>query len=317
VTVLSSLLPYADLGGKLIRRRGAGKWERIALPSQRRLFRAGYAGTAVGVYSLPLDSTAQAMRASLFAMATTTTFLLYQPEFVPVGADQVSHVELTREVARRFNQLYPGAFTLSPDAAPWELEAIKTRARKLSGNKIQEHFTPHQLLEAAHQTKKLSPYKLTEILPEPQVLLTPSPKLPGLDGRKMSKSYGNTITLSEPVADLRAKLKTMVTDPARVRRDDPGNPEVCPVGDLHKVFSPLDTQAEVWKGCTTAAIGCIECKGWLADNIVLTLGPIQQRRSEFERQPAFVDDILADGANRARARAAQTIAQVHHVMGLD
>jgi tryptophanyl-tRNA synthetase len=252
-----------------------------------------------------------------YPLLQSADILLYQPEFVPVGADQVSHVELTREVARRFNQLYPGAFTLSPDAAPWELEAIKTRARKLSGNKIQEHFTPHQLLEAAHQTKKLSPYKLTEILPEPQVLLTPSPKLPGLDGRKMSKSYGNTITLSEPVADLRAKLKTMVTDPARVRRDDPGNPEVCPVGDLHKVFSPLDTQAEVWKGCTTAAIGCIECKGWLADNIVLTLGPIQQRRSEFERQPAFVDDILADGANRARARAAQTIAQVHHVMGLD
>ena len=252
-----------------------------------------------------------------YPLLQSADILLYQPHFVPVGADQVSHVELTREVARRFNQLYPGDFTLSPTAAPWELEAIHTRARKISGNKEQTTFTPHQLLAAAQQTKKLTAYSLTEILPEPEALLTPSPKLPGLDGRKMSKSYDNTITLAEPEPDLRAKLKTMVTDPARIRRDDPGSPDICPVGDLHKVFSPLDTQAAVWQGCTTAAIGCIECKGWLADNVVRTLAPIQQRRSELEQDPSTVSDVLSDGAVRARTRAAETMRQVHHVMGLD
>ena len=213
-----------------------------------------------------------------YPLLQSADILLYQPNFVPVGADQVSHVELTREVARRFNQLYPGAFSLSPDAAPWEFEAIKTRARKISGDKEQTTFTPHQLLEAAHGTKKLSPYHLNEVLPEPQVLLTPSPKLPGIDGRKMSKSYGNTIQLVEPEADVRAKLKVMVTDPARVRRTDPGDPEVCPVGDLHKVFSSDETRAKVWDGCRTAGIGCIECKGWLADNVIEVLRPIQERR---------------------------------------
>ena len=251
-----------------------------------------------------------------YPVLQSADILLYQPRFVPVGADQVAHVEITRELARRFNQLYPGDFILSPSAAPWELEAILTRARKLFGDKSQTNFTPHQLLEAARQTKKLSPFHLREILPEPDVLLTPTPKLPGLDGRKMSKSYGNTLTLAEPEADLRAKLKVMVTDPARIRRDDPGNPEVCPVGDLHKVFSTPETIADVWQGCTSARIGCIECKGWLADSVVRAIAPIQQRRAELEQQPGFLRDVLAHGATRARTRAAQTLAEVNHVMGL-
>lgn len=258
-----------------------------------------------------------------YPVLQSADILLYQPHFVPVGADQVAHVELTRELARRFNQLYPGEFLLSLHAAPWELEAIHARARKLfrsgprGSNQDQAQFTPHQLFEAAKQTKKLSPFRLREILPQPEALLTPSPKLPGLDGRKMSKSYDNTITLAEPEADIRAKLKVMVTDPARIRREDPGNPEVCPVGDLHKVFSTLQTQQQIWTGCTTAAIGCIECKSRLADAVVRTLAPIQQRRSELARQPSLVDDILREGAVRARARAAETMEQVHHVMGLD
>ncbi len=251
-----------------------------------------------------------------YPVLQSADILLYQPTFVPVGADQVAHIEITRELARRFNQLFPGQFVLSPTAAPWELEAIHTKARKLSGDKSQHHFTPHQLLEAAKQTKKLSPFHLREILPEPDVLLTPTPKLPGLDGRKMSKSYGNTLTLAEPEADLRAKLKVMVTDPARIRRDDPGNPEVCPVGDLHKVFSTPETIADVWQGCTTASIGCIECKGWLADSVVRAIAPIQRRRAELEQQPGFLQDVLAHGATRARARAAATLAEVNHVMGL-
>src|SRR5208282_4411784 len=160
--------------------------------------------------------------------------LLYQPDFVPVGQDQQAHVELTRELARRFNSLY-----------------------NLNGR---------------------------EVLPEPKVLLTPSPKLPGTDGRKMSKSYGNTILLSDPEPVVRQKLKTMVTDPARIRRTDKGDPDKCPVGDLHKVFSTPETLAKVYDGCRTAGIGCIECKGWAADALVQILQPIQDRRAGFTEE---------------------------------
>jgi tryptophanyl-tRNA synthetase len=155
-----------------------------------------------------------------------------------------------------------------------------------------------------------------QVLPEPKVLLTPSPKLPGTDGRKMSKSYGNTILMSEPEADVRAKLKTMVTDPARVRRTDPGNPDVCPVFDLHKVFSSEETQQNVRAGCTSAGIGCIQCKGWLADAVIAELAPIQERRRYFEANPDEVDAILDDGAFRANGRAAVTMRQVFQAVGL-
>ena len=144
-----------------------------------------------------------------YPVLMSADILLYQPQFVPVGNDQTAHVELTREVARRFNQFY-----------------------KLGGR---------------------------EVLPEPDVLLTPSPKLPGTDGRKMSKSYGNTIQLTDPEPVVRKKLKTMVTDPARIRRTDKGDPDKCPVGDLHKVFSTPETLAKVYDGCRSASIGCIEC----------------------------------------------------------
>ena len=181
---------------------------------------------------------------------------------VPVGADQVAHVEITREIARRFNHLY------------------------------------------------------SDLLSEPQVLLTPTPKLPGTDGRKMSKSYDNFILLSDPEAEIRKKLKPMVTDPARVRRSDPGNPDVCPVGDLHKVFSSTETLAKVYDGCTTAGIGCIECKGWLADAVVATLAPLQERRATFQAQPQLVSEILAAGNARAGAAAEQTMIKVRAAMGL-
>jgi len=202
-----------------------------------------------------------------YPLLQSADILIYQPAFVPVGQDQVAHVELTREVARRFNQFYKG-----------------------SGG--------------------------SEILPEPDVLLTPSPKLPGTDGRKMSKSYGNTILLSDPEPAIRAKIKPMVTDPARIRRKDPGNPDKCPVGDLHKIFSPPETIAKVYEGCTTAGIGCIECKTWVADAIVSALAPIQERRTKFEQNPALVSDVLADGARRATTRAEQTMQEVRQAMGL-
>ena len=204
-----------------------------------------------------------------YPLLQSADILIYQADFVPVGQDQVAHVELTREVARRFNQFY--------------------RAAK----------NPEQ-----------------PILPEPQVLLTPSPKLPGTDGRKMSKSYGNTILLTDPEPVVRQKLKPMVTDPARVRRTDPGNPDICPVGDLHKVFSSAEVQRKVWEGCTTAGIGCIECKSWVADAIVAELAPIQERRRKFEGDPALVKDILETGKQRATARAEQTMVEVRAAMGL-
>ena len=251
-----------------------------------------------------------------YPLLQSADILLYQPKYVPVGKDQEAHVEITREVARRFNSLYPGRFSFGAEAAPWELEAVKTKARKIVAQPDKNDFTTHELVQAAHQTKLKSPYFVETILPEPEVLLTPSPKLPGLDGRKMSKSYKNTILLSEPEADLRAKLKTMVTDPERIRRTDPGNPDVCPIFDIHKVFSSEDTQQTVREGCTTASIGCIECKGWLADAVVRELAPIQERRRYYETHLVEVDEILAAGNLRANARASQTMKEVRDVIGL-
>ncbi len=229
-----------------------------------------------------------------YPLLQSADILLYQPDFVPVGADQVAHVELTREVARRFNQLYCSRATPAIEKARADHSDKEVLSAEVSANAV-----------------------VDAILPEPKVLLTPSPKLPGLDGRKMSKSYGNTLMLSEPEAELRAKIKTMVTDPARVRRTDPGNPEVCPVGDLHKVFSPAETNAEVWQGCTTAGIGCIQCKTWLADNIVRAIRPIQEQRRALEADPERVEAILWDGAARARQRAIQTLQHVRHAIGLE
>jgi len=191
--------------------------------------------------------------------------LIYKGNFVPVGEDQVPHVELTREIARRFNQFYgkPGP-----------------------------------------------------VLPEPQPLLTPTPKLPGTDGRKMSKSYGNTILLTDAEPVVRQKLKTMVTDPARVRRTDPGNPDLCPVGDLHKIFSSQETMAKVNEGCRSAGIGCIECKGWAADALLKVLLPIQERRKKYEENPRLAWDILMTGTAKAAKVAEATMKEVRTAMGM-
>ena len=251
-----------------------------------------------------------------YPLLQSADILLYKPKFVPVGQDQAAHIEITREVARRFNSLYPGKFSFPAEAAPWELEAVKTKARKIAGQPEKQDFTTHELVQAAHQTKLKSTWQVEEILPEPQVLLTPSPKLPGTDGRKMSKSYKNTIELSDPEGEVRDKLKTMVTDPARVRRSDPGDPEVCPVGDLHKVFSTEETRLNVWEGCRSAGIGCIECKSWLADAVVKELAPIQERRRHYEARPVEVREILRAGSVKAAERAAQTMAEVRRVVGL-
>jgi tryptophanyl-tRNA synthetase len=222
-----------------------------------------------------------------YPVLQSADILVYQAEFVPVGIDQAAHVEITREIARRFNHLYGSK-------------------RPVASAKSDKE----RLTELEQETD------VRQILPEPKVLLTPSPKLPGTDGRKMSKSYGNTILLSDPEPEIRAKLKTMVTDPARVRRTDPGNPDVCPVFDLHKVFSSEIVQEEARAGCTSAGIGCIQCKGWLADAVVKELAPIQERRQYFEANPDEVDAILDDGAFRANGRTAVTMRQVFSAVGL-
>lgn len=187
--------------------------------------------------------------------------LLYKPDFVPVGKDQLPHLELTREVARRFNDLYK---------AP--------------------------------------------VFPEPKEHLTKFPKVLGTDGRKMSKSYHNTINLSDPEPVVRQKLKTMVTDPARVRRTDPGNPEVCPVYDFHKIFSPPAVIEEVKVGCTTAGIGCIDCKKLVADRLVERLSPIWEQRATLTADPSRLDDIVRDGSRRASVVAKATLHEVTEAM---
>ena len=197
-----------------------------------------------------------------YPLLMASDILVYKGEVVPVGEDQAAHVEITREIARRFNGFYG------------------------------------------------------EVFPEPQTLLTPAAKLPGTDGRKMSKSYGNTIQLADPESVIRQKLKTMVTDPARVRRTDPGNPDVCPVGDLHKIFSSKETIAKVDAGCRSAGIGCIECKSWAADALVQLLNPIQERRKKFEANPRLAWDILEAGSERARKTTGETMKDVRASMGM-
>jgi tryptophanyl-tRNA synthetase len=201
-----------------------------------------------------------------YPVLMSADIMMYKGDFVPVGEDQVPHVELTREIARRFNQFYK--------------------------------------------------YRGQPVFPEPQALLTPEPKLPGTDGRKMSKSYGNTIMLTDPEPVVRQKLKPMVTDPARVRRTDPGNPDVCPVGDLHKIFSSKETMEKVNVGCRSAGIGCIECKTWAADSLVRILNPMQQRRKKYEENPRLAWDILEAGSAKARQVASATMNQVREAMSM-
>jgi tryptophanyl-tRNA synthetase len=209
--------------------------------------------------------------------------LIHKGEVVPVGEDQVAHVELTREIARRFNGLYP---------------------RKHAGVFASPTATPEEL------------HRRFYVFPEPQHLLTPTPKLPGTDGRKMSKSYGNTIMLTDAEPVVRQKLKTMVTDPARIRRTDKGDPDKCPVGDLHKIFSSAETMAKVYDGCRSAGIGCIECKGWAADALVQILNPMQERRKKYEEKPRLAWDILEAGSARAREVAGATMGEVREAMGM-
>jgi tryptophanyl-tRNA synthetase len=237
--------------------------------------------------------------------------LIYKGDFVPVGEDQVPHVELTREIARRFNGFYPIGKELTVEKDTAQLTSEERAWLVEQGREIK--------LDMRWVFKKGEPhpaYGRLYVFPEPQPLLTPTPKLPGTDGRKMSKSYGNTILLTDPEPVVRQKLKTMVTDPARVRRTDPGNPDVCPVGDLHKIFSDRATMAKVNEGCRSAGIGCIECKGWAANALVNILNPMQERRKKYEENPRLAWDILEAGSTKASKVAGATMNEVREAMGM-
>jgi len=249
-----------------------------------------------------------------YPILMASDILLYQPKFVPVGQDQQAHVELTREIARRFNFLYPrDPLVRSAPMKGYSRQQIRQMGWEDQFQSENPGADPDVGLNFREGiSKEVLWSKESIVLPEPKVLLTPSPKLPGTDGRKMSKSYGNTIQMTDPEQVVRQKLKTMVTDPARVRRTDPGDPDKCPVGDLHKVFSTPETLAKVYDGCRSAGIGCIECKGWAADALVQILQPIQERRASLSE--AQVVEILKDGNSRAAARAEETMKQVRAAM---
>ena len=250
---------------------------------------------------------------------------------VPVGEDQVSHVELSREIVRRFNTFY--GLEIDMSALDHDKEAVQRIGYMLPKLAGEDYELFHEawrrsirnaalewgisnFLEKVQKDRRYFHY--SEKLNEPEAMLTHTPRIPGLDGRKMSKSYGNTITLSESDADIRAKTKVMMTDPARKRRSDPGNPDVCPVYDWHKLFSPPETLKWSAEGCRTAGIGCIECKAAMADNLIKWIAPIRERRVEYEKNPKRVLELIDAGSKRAGIEAVKTMARVREaVFGWD
>ncbi len=264
-----------------------------------------------------------------YPLLQAADILMYKADAVPVGEDQVPHVELTREVARRFNSTY-GSLNLSDpqiDKIGWGnwAHSISLTSRnphlvhmndELVKSQILQLFKRASLEEKADLLNKGLARFLDAVFREPRALLTPSPRLPGTDGRKMSKSYNNAIFLTDPPEDVSKKLATMITDPARKRRSDPGNPDVCPVFDLHKIFSKQETIGQVNRECRTAEIGCLDCKKLLARHVNEALAPIQERRKPYEENPRQVWDILEDGTSRARQVAQATMAEVRAAVKL-
>ena len=258
--------------------------------------------------------------------------LIYRANLVPVGEDQVSHLELVRELARRFNNLYgrePG-FEDKAKAAIRKLGSKKAKRYEVLRTAFQEKGDEAALAEAKVLLEDTQNLALGDrerlfgylegsrrvILPEPQALLTSTPKVPGLDGQKMSKSYGNAIFLREEPAEVTKKIRTMQTDPARVRRSDAGNPERCPVWALHQIYSDQSTRDWVTKGCTSAGIGCLDCKQPVIDAVIREQGPMRERAQPYLDDPQLVRNIVADGCERARELAEETMQDVREAMGL-
>lgn len=268
-----------------------------------------------------------------YPLLMSSDILMYKASGVPVGEDQLSHVEITREVARRFNHMYgrePG-FEEKAEAAAAKMGKKNAKLYHTLRRRYQEQGDAEALevaraLLADQQNLTIADrerlYGYLDgsgrvILPEPQALLTPTSKMPGLDGRKMSKSYGNTISLREDPAEVERKMRTMPTDPARVRRTDPGEPTKCPVWEFHKVYSDQKTQEWVLNGCRSAGIGCLDCKQPVIEAVKAELAPIQERAREYESDPERVRAVVAEGCEQARSAARETMAEVRSAMGLD
>lgn len=267
-----------------------------------------------------------------YPLLQSADILVYSAGLVPVGADQVAHVEITREVARRFNHIYgkdPG-YEEQAEAAIRKMGKKAAKVYVQLKNQYQEQGDQEALERAHALVNSQQNISLNErerligyvegggkvILPEPKALLTEAAKMPGLDGNKMSKSYGNTISLREEPDQVEHKVRTMQTDPARVRLSDPGDPEKCPVWQLHQVYSDLSCREWVQDGCVNAGIGCLECKKPIIDAIIAELEPVRERAREYERDPDMVRSIIAEGCEAARDEARETMENVRQAMGL-
>lgn len=268
-----------------------------------------------------------------YPLLQSADILIYRATRVPVGEDQTPHIEFTREIARRFNHVYgkePG-FQEKAEAAIKKLGSRKSRLYRDLRNRYQEQGDEEALAAAKSLLDEQQNLSLGDqerlfgylegggkmILSEPEAMLTTASKMPGLDGQKMSKSYNNTITLREDPASVTRKIRTMPTDPARVRRIDPGTPDKCPVWQFHLVYSNEDTKRWAYEGCTTAGIGCLDCKQPVIDAILIEQKPMQERARMYEEDPSLVRNIIADGCERADRLAQDTMREVREAMGLD
>ena len=267
-----------------------------------------------------------------YPLLQSADILVYRAGFVPVGADQVSHVELTREIARRFNHLYGKdiGFEELAEAAILKMGKKNAKLYRSLMKRFQEQGEDEALEIARALIKEQQNISLGDrerlmgyiegggkiILPEPQPLLTAASKMPGLDGQKMSKSYNNTIGLREEPESVTLKIQKMQTDPQRVRLSDPGDPDKCPVWGLHEVYSPDDVKSWVRQGCTSAGIGCLDCKKPLIEKVLEEQRPIRERARQYEQNPELVRSIISEGAEQARDAAKSTLTEVRKVMGL-
>jgi tryptophanyl-tRNA synthetase len=267
-----------------------------------------------------------------YPLLQAADIMIYRATYVPVGEDQVPHIEFTRELARRFNHLYgrePG-FEDKAKAAVKKMGSKKARlfnelrTKFLEGGDAEARKRAQALLDEQQSMPRGDRERLygwlegsgKKILVEAEALLTEASKLTGLDGQKMSKSYGNAIALREEPEAVAKKIKTMPTDPARVKRSDPGNPDKCPVWNMHLVYSDEDRKAWVRKGCTSAGIGCLDCKQPVVDAVLAELAPIRERAQPYLDDPTLVKNILADGCDKARKLATETMRDVREAMGL-
>ncbi|HEX4842601.1 MAG TPA: tryptophan--tRNA ligase [Limnobacter sp.] len=268
-----------------------------------------------------------------YPLLQSADILIYRATQVPVGEDQVPHIELTREIARRFNNLYgrePGFEEKALDAAK-KMGNKRMKAYLELRNKFQEQGDTEALAQAhallaeaqslgASDRERLFGYLdggRKMILSEPKAMLTEASKMPGLDGQKMSKSYQNTLSLRETPDNIAQKIRRMPTDPQRVRRNDPGNPEKCPVWQLHEIYSDDTKKQWVQNGCRSAGIGCLECKEPIIESVIKELTPMRERAAMYADNPALVRNIVKEGCDRAREYAQQTMGDVRKAMGLD